>query len=101
MRMIDGKFHVKGSKIIKTSSGEVVPEDEPLMLFRARDHLALSLLVYYRRLSELDGCTDYHMAGVDARIAKFVQFANDHPERMKQPGITRGMPFDPVKPGVK
>lgn len=90
MRKIDGKFHIDGDKIIKTSNGEVVPEDEPLFLMRARDHIALPLLEVYEILSRMDGCTDYHLTGVNERINAFATFYGQHPERMKQPGITLG-----------
>jgi hypothetical protein len=95
MRRIDQKFHIEDNKIIKTSSGEVVPEDEPLILFRARDYLALTMLDYYRVLCIADGCTGYQLEKLDAVIADFQQYTVDHPEMMKQPGITKGMPFIP------
>lgn len=94
-RVIDGKFSIQGGQIVKVSSGEIVPEWEPLILQRARDHLMLPTLRYYRQLSVLDGCNDYHLAGIDSVIAKFEAFARDHQEWMKQPGITRGAVFNP------
>jgi len=47
------------------------------------------MLEYYRQLCVLDGCTDFHLRGVDSRIEAFRQFAETSPT-MKQPGITRG-----------
>ncbi len=91
MRQIDPKFHVDGDRIVKTSNGEAIPDDEPLMLFRARDNQALRMLHGYRLLCVLEGCTDFHLSGIDNRIAAFQAFVNDHPERMKQPGVTRGL----------
>jgi hypothetical protein len=44
----------------------------------------------YRKACIADGCTDYHLKGMDDRIEAFRQFAEEHPDRMKQPGITRG-----------
>jgi hypothetical protein len=90
MRQLDGKFAIDGDNIIKISNGEKIPDDEPVMLFRARDYLVLDLLWDYARASRLDGCTDYHLAGVRERIKAFERFKKEHPERMKQPGITRG-----------
>lgn len=89
-RTIDAKFHVEGSQIIKTPSGEVVPEDEPLWLVRARDYLAVPMLEHYVKLCELDGCTDYQLDGIRQHVEAFKQFAAYHADRMKQPGITRG-----------
>ena len=49
MRKLDGKFHLEGEKIIKTSNGEELDlEKEPVILIRARDKLALPLLRIYR-----------------------------------------------------
>lgn len=91
MRRIDGKFHIDGDQIIKTSNGDPIPEEEPLILIRARDYLALPLLKYYAVLSKQDGCNDFHMEGIERVIEKFERFQMRYPERMKQPGITRGL----------
>lgn len=90
MRTVDGKYFLEGDKIIKGTNGQEIPRDEPLFLLRARDHLAVALLWEYRRLATSDGCTQYHIDGIDTCIEKFAQFALNFPERMKQPGITLG-----------
>ena len=90
MRYIDKKFHIKSGQIFKTSNGEIVPEDEPLFLFRARDHLAILGLQAYRALCIEDNCTEYHLKMLDEQIQIFQAFANMHPKRMKQPGCTLG-----------
>lgn len=90
-RKIDGKFHVEGSRIVKTPNGEVLPEDEPLFLFRARDYLAAAALTFYLEQGIKDGCTEYWEKGVRKELRRFLQFAKRHPERMKQPGVTRGL----------
>lgn len=86
----DGKFAIEGGRIVKKSNGEVIPEDEPIMILRARDHLALATLKFYRDLCIADGCTDYQLEGCLNRVEAFNKFAREHPERMKQPGITKG-----------
>ena len=91
MRKIGSKFHIEDGEIIKTSNGQPIPRDEPLFLLRARDYLALPLLLHFRELSLADSCTDYHVTGLTDVIAKFQAFAREHPERMKQPGCTRGL----------
>lgn len=95
MKEIDDKFSVYETastlKIVKTKTLEPIPDDEPLMLFRARDRLALDLLKVYRRLCIADNCTEYQINGMDARIEAFEKFKREHPERMKQPGCTRGL----------
>lgn len=91
MRTLDSKFLIDKERIIKASNGEEVPLDEPLFLIRARDRLALQLLMEYRRLSIFDGCNDYHMTKLDETIKRFLDFSREHPERMKQPSVTRGL----------
>ena len=77
-------------RIVKTSNGEAIPDDEPLYLLRARDRLVLPLLNKLQELCREDGCTSYQLEANADAIADFAKFAWEHPERMKQPGITRG-----------
>lgn len=77
-------------RIVKTSNGDAIPDDEPLFLLRARDNLALPLLCYFQTLCA-GCCTDYQIKANAEAIAEFARFRDEHPERMKQPGITRGL----------
>lgn len=94
MRMIGNRFAlantITGPNIVKISNGEVLPEDEPLMLIRARDRIAIPGLLKYRELCVADGCNDYILGLLDETIEEFRRFETTHPERMKQPGVTRG-----------
>jgi len=98
MRKIDGKFSMKygvsGGEIVNTVSGEVIPEDEPLFLLRGRDHYALVAINAYQGACETE-CNELHMAGIQQVREQFCQFAAEHPERMKQPGITKHLKLDP------
>jgi hypothetical protein len=91
MRQVDSKFSIHQDEIVKTSNGEPIPHDEPVMIFRGRDRLALPLIRIYRELGFIDGCNDYHNTLIDKQIAAFEEFRAKHPERMKQPSITRGL----------
>lgn len=86
---IDEKHHIEFHKIVKTTNGQPLPDDEPRILFRGRDRLALPLLRHYRELCVADGCNDYQLESLDRMIAEFEEFAENSPT-MKQPGITRG-----------
>lgn len=90
MRHIDPKYHIRGDLIVKTSNNDPVPDDEPLILFRGRDRLALPMLRAYRELCVADGCTTYQMEGIDNRISAFETFQRKQAGRMKQPGATKG-----------
>ncbi len=76
---------------IVNASNVPIPEDEPLILFRGRDRLAVAMLEHYRELALEDNCSVFHLEGIDNRLAAFRRFRYEHPERMKQPGITRGL----------
>jgi len=66
-----------------------IPADEPVILFRARDKLALRMLYFYRELCSADGCTDFQLGLMDDMIGRFKAFA-EKSETMKQPGSTLG-----------
>lgn len=92
VRHIDLKHHINDQgQIVKTGNGVVVPDDEPLILFRGRDYLALPLLLKYREMCVNDGCTDYQLKSIDELLERFAKFARENPKTMKQPGITRGL----------
>jgi hypothetical protein len=93
VRKIDGKFHVDGDTIIKTASGETVPDSEPLFLLRGRDRLVVPLLHHYRYLCVLDGCNDYQLDKLDEQIRSFISWSESNQGKMKQPGITRGLAY--------
>lgn len=90
MKNLDGKYSVKDNKIIKTLTGEPIPDDEPIFILRARDHIAVKLLFKYLHFCSNDICLEEHLDGIKDTINRFIEFAINHPERMKQPGITRG-----------
>lgn len=92
MRQIDQKHSIDGDCIIKTSTGEAIPLTEPVILFRARDRLALPMLRHYRGLCASDGATDYQLESMDRMIEQFESYAADN--NVKQPGITKGAVWD-------
>jgi len=69
---------------------EQIPDDEPIIVFRGRDRLALVMLLNYRNLCVADECNIHQLDTLDGMIVAFKEFATRYPERMKQPGITRG-----------
>jgi len=92
VRQIDLKHHIdENGNIVKTTNGQVIPLDEPLILFRGRDYLAMPLLIKYHEMCERDGCNDFQLGQVQALIDSFAKYASENPGVMKQPGITRGL----------
>lgn len=80
------KYDVNGEgRIVNRVSGEVIPDDEPVMIFRARDKNAAPMIAYYAKL-----CSDpEHKAIVKERLHHFVDFIHEHPDRMKEPDTAR------------
>jgi hypothetical protein len=92
VRQIDLKHHVdEHGQIVKTGNNVVIPLDEPLILFRARDRLAVPMLAAYLSICIDDGCNDFQQNQINELIASFKKFAADNPQTMKQPGVTRGL----------
>lgn len=75
------KYTVNGHAIVNRSTGNEIPADEPVFVFRARDPKAVPALFGYEAIITDPG----HRAAVFARINQFRKFTNEHPERMKEP----------------
>lgn len=70
-------------RLVNRASGQVIPDDEPVFILRARDVHAFELLRCY--LGMVDDGQAAHRDAVRARIKDFQMFALDYPERMKRP----------------
>lgn len=81
----DRKFKFENGQFVNRVSGEPIPDDEPVILFRARDWHSLDVLNFYRQIV----ADPHHIQAIEDRISEFEAFAEAHPERMKEPGITR------------
>jgi hypothetical protein len=89
MRQIDEKHHITDDGKLMKNNGQEIPLDEPTILFRGRDKLALPMLHYYYNLCSLDNATQYQLETMKKMIQKFQKFADESPT-MKQPGSTLG-----------
>lgn len=68
-------------KIVNRATGKVIPDNEPVMIFRAKDARALFGLKGY-----LDACNDpAFRAVVKRRIADFEAFQKANPELVREP----------------
>lgn len=75
------KYGVKDGKIINRATGQVIPDDEPIFIMRAKDKNAALTLTFYKKLCN----SAEHKETVNHRLHQFVDFALEHPERMKDP----------------
>jgi hypothetical protein len=71
----------KTGRLVNRSTGIAIPDDEPVMVFRAKDKHAIGALMYYLQLCD----NPDHRAVVKSRIQDFQAFAAANPERMKEP----------------
>jgi hypothetical protein len=83
-----------GGALFNRASGESIPADEPVFIFRARDWYSVNVLAHYGRMLP-DGA---HRAAVWARVADFKAFAAEHPDRMKEPDTALQAPQAPDTP---
>ena len=82
--MQDSKY-----KIIRLDGSEL-PDDEPCFVLRGQDVFALPAIIQYRNIcsrgtgAEPEAAQE-HIEHVDKEVAIFLEFARDHPDRMKTP----------------
>jgi hypothetical protein len=76
------KYDVDNFKrIMNRETCESIPDDEPIFILRAKDKNAALTIAYYKKL-----CIDEtHRDTVNRRLHDFVEFAHNHPERMREP----------------
>lgn len=85
MKRLDRKYFIEDDTVKRFGTNEPIPSDEPVILFRAKDRLAIPLLIEYRTLCAESGCGANHMSLVVETLSDFLTFAQKHPERMKRP----------------
>lgn len=88
--MEDKKFKFEDGKFVNRVSGEAIPDDEPVILFRARDWHAIQVLEFYLSLAG----DEHHRKAIAERLGDFKAFRDAFPARMKEPGITRDFKED-------
>lgn len=84
----DPKYVIINNQICNASTKKPIPDDEPIMIFRAQDELAEQALLYYLTLV----VTHEHKQAIEHRIGDFREFRLEHPDRMKAPDTTYPFP---------
>jgi hypothetical protein len=85
MRKLNDMFHLEGERLVKTSNGQFVPDDEPLFILRGRDAVAADAIEYYISLCHIAGTPEDRLSALDAVVAQFKAYASK-----KVPGSTHG-----------
>jgi hypothetical protein len=74
------KYKIEDGRIVNRQSGESIPDDEPIMIFRARDFYAPQAILAY--LTYIDG---EHRGVVSVRYLQFLNWQKEHKDRVKMP----------------
>lgn len=81
----DPKYEIEVSEgwvgLVNAATGEPIPDDEPIMIWRAKDKKAVVHIWNYAETCE----NLEHRRAVEERATQFEIFASNHPERMKEP----------------
>lgn len=71
----------RDGRICNRATGKPIPDDEPIVIFRAKDmHASAALAAYLEALTDPE-----HRAAFQKRIDEFDAFALEHPDRMAYP----------------
>ncbi len=75
--MEDRKFKFEDGRFVNRVSGEAIPDDEPVIIFRARDWRALPVLNFYLSICE----DEHHRQAIQDRIDEFAAYARPMDEQ--------------------
>ena len=75
------KYDAVDGKIVNRATGKPIPDDEPIIIFRAKDPYAVMAMADYVEYCQ----NDLHKKVIVGRIRDFLQFARKNPDRMKEP----------------
>lgn len=79
----DGKY----GRVITEFGG--IPDDEPVIVFRARDIKTLAVLGYYLKLCDEGGSPDRHLRIITETMVRFARWQEQNPEKLKLPDSVR------------
>lgn len=83
MRQIDGKYRTDGN--LTKLDGTPIPDDEPLILFRAKDKLTPELLEHYKEMCQKAGCQPQQVDSLDELIQQFRDWQVANPDKVRLP----------------
>ncbi len=85
MRAVNEMFHIDGERLVKTSNGQPIPDDEPVFILRGRDAVAADAIEYYSSLCHVAGTPQDRTDALDAVARRFRAY-----HIKKIPGSTHG-----------
>ena len=87
----DGRYSIRGGRLVNSVTGVAIPHDEPIMIFRAKDSYAKDHAIrpYTRALIDdvpIDNQTEsmkQHALNAVRKINDFEAFEKNHPDRIR------------------
>jgi hypothetical protein len=79
---------------VTTEHGDI-PDDEPVIVFRAQDRLSVSALRAYFELCMVAGSPQRHLTLVSSTIRRFAGWQNEHVGQVKVPDSERSRTWLP------
>lgn len=77
----DPKYGIKDNRLVNMATGEPIPHDEPVFIFRAKDkHLVPTLAEYRMRCED-----DNHAKAVEQREEEIRGWQQRNTDRLKEP----------------
>lgn len=83
MRTVGKKFQIPGP--VLDASGQPLPDDEPIMLFRGKDALLPEVMEHYIQLRRQRGQSSAALAELQAYADELTAWQASHPDRLKYP----------------
>ena len=83
MRQIDGKYKTNGN--ITKMDGTPIPDDEPLILFRAKDKLLPQVIENYKMLCQDAGCQPQQVESLGPLVQQVKDWQTANAGKVKLP----------------
>lgn len=77
----DPKYGIQDSRLVNMTTGEPIPNDEPVFIFRAKDKKILHALTAYLNQCENEG----HVVSVEQRIVEIESWQARNIDLIKEP----------------
>ena len=73
---------------VTTEHGDI-PDDEPVIVFRARDKVTINMLAHYHQVCMMSGSPMRHLRLIAETFFRFRKWQQDNPEQVKVPDSER------------
>jgi len=75
------KYDSIDGKIVNRSTGKPIPDDEPIMIFRAKDRKTIGMLIAYAAMCE----DENHIEVIKGKLDDFIEWQENNQDIVKEP----------------